>query len=88
MDESKVINSLLPTFDHDCPDCVFLGTYECDLSNWHDMYDLYWCPQDEENALKSRFGDGEDEIYSGRLTTLFVPALLLASELAKEKGLM
>lgn len=88
MEESKVLLNLLPTFDHDCLDCVFLGTYECDLNDWHDLYDLYWCPNNEGNGLIARFGDKKEDIYSGELTTLFVPALMVANELAIEKGIL
>jgi hypothetical protein len=55
-----------PVYDHDCPDCLFLGAKHVDKT----LYDFYFCPKTKSNI--SRFGsDGPNYIS--------LPAFLVAT---------
>lgn len=47
-----------PIFKHDCPQCVFLGT-------WEGKEDLYFCPQVHVPTVLARYGNKPEEYESG-----------------------
>jgi len=77
-----------PIYKHYCNNCVFLGTFEKSDGEYNtDFYDLYWCPLDEERCVVARYGNNEHDCFSGKVSSIFIPALIEAKKLARKKGL-
>lgn len=68
-----------PLHEHDCDVCVFLGSWEA--------YDLYYCPQSGMPTVIARYGTLGSYI-SGLHATRDIPALAVAQERARVKGLL
>lgn len=74
-------------FQHDCDDCISLGTSE--------EFDLYFCDQCGTSTVIARFGDGGSEYLSGMHSALHQEKaghtsdpLVLALRVARERGLI
>lgn len=61
-----MIQSIHPVYDHDCPDCLFLGAKHVEKT----LYDFYFCPKRKANI--ARFGSDTPDYIS-------LPAFLVAT---------
>jgi hypothetical protein len=61
-----------PTWKHDCPRCIFLGSTTSALNT---SYDLYACDHGPGLTVVARFGDGDGEYRSGFDAAMFDPVL-------------
>ena len=78
----KHVNSIKPTWEHDCDRCIFLGTYQMeykevskDFTNEADIriamaqhWDLYYCPAmgQDGGSVLARYGHDGPEYTSCR----------------------
>lgn len=81
-----------PIFHHDCPHCIFLGTFECDKYGPHRIFDLY-CHEKEMPTVLARYSSNCGDYYSGLTfsypdTSAAIPMLVEARRRAIERGLL
>ena len=70
-----------PRYRHDgCEKCVFLGT--------EGPHDLYFCPQNHMPTVVARHGNEAWAYISGEAWAVHIPALRVALERAKARGLI
>ena len=70
---------MTPLYDHDCPDCAFLGTF--------DNKDLYFCPRGLTTIIARNSSEGSD-YQSGLVFAKNDLHLGVAEFIAKRKGLI
>lgn len=61
MSETTTQNT--PRYKHMCPYCIFLGSQILDETQ--KSYDLYFCSPSEQMTVLARFGEGENDFFSG-----------------------
>lgn len=58
----------VPTFRHDCPSCLFLGTVRTKEQMYGGVWDIWWCPNIPYPDLSSvicRYGNEPSEYSAG-----------------------
>lgn len=76
----------MPHFTHDCPKCIFLGSYS---DEHYEKADLYWCQQIGTPTVIARFGSDGPDYSSGMIFADqgINAALVEAKRRAVERGL-
>lgn len=89
MEGDRVDTALVPIFQHDCPDCLFLGLAK---DSEGDLVDLYMHPRPEGGEITVRWGDHPEDNKSMPIEVLQHCAGRMSKEMgeamkrAKDKG--